>query len=178
MFTMKFQKSKVGGLPAFQLSMPDTSLILQAVAADKDKADWVVDRILRNVNNSVKLIDYAGKDQTVESVLGLIAEGMVVSNGTTYTADDFQSEWVKGLAEFVSTNPKVAEDKVAAVKELLAKAVRHGGKTQLSTKQCEAILALFGESANDHDILATAAANAKWKLEEDKKADNALDFLA
>ena len=167
MFTMNFKRT--AGAPAFSLSMPDASLVLQEVAKDEEKASAILGSFLRKINDGngkggIKLYDESGNIWNVEKTLSIIAQGMAVSNSSTWTAEDFANEWASGLNEL--TAALVPTEKIEAAKAILAQAVRHGGKGQLSEKQCQAIIRVYGAATNDSDVIAVAVANAKARKAE------------
>lgn len=178
MLTMNFKKTV--GAPAFQLSMSDASVILVEVAKDEEKATALLTSFLRKVNDGngkggIKLYDESGSVWSVEKTLSIIAQGMAVSNSSTWTAEDFANEWAGGLSEL--TMALVPAEKIEAAKAILAQAVRHGGKGQLTEKQCEAIIKVYGSATADSDVIAVGVTNAKARAAEIAAQNSLLDSL-
>lgn len=173
MLTVTFQKSKLGDTPAFSLSMPDAKLCLAALS--EEQAQAVVKKTLRAYNDGsgkggLRLFDEANKIWTAEHFANIISQGMAFSSKTTYDATDFATAWADSVGEivagvFTNADGVLNEKAVAAMKDWLALAVRHGGKGQLAEKQCDAIIKYFGEVAGD-DLIATAVVNAKTRKQE------------
>ena len=179
MFTMNFKKT--AGAPAFQLSMPSASLVLTEVAKDEEKASAILGSFLRKVNDGngkggIKLYDESGNIWSVEKTLSIIAQGMAVSNSSTWTAEDFANEWASGLNELTEALVPTTE-KIEAAKAILAQAVRHGGKGQLTEKQCQAIIKVYGAATNDSDVIAVGVTNAKARAAEIAAQNSLIDSL-
>ena len=178
MFTMNFKKTV--GAPAFQLSMPNASLVLTEVAKDEEKASAILGGFLRKINDGngkggIKLYDESGNVWSTEKTLSIIAQGMAVSNSSTWTAEDFANEWASGLNEL--TAALVPTEKIEAAKAILAQAVRHGGKGQLTEKQCQAIIKVYGAATNDSDVIAVGVTNAKARAAEIEAQNSLIDSL-
>ena len=175
---LKFNKSKIGDIPAFSIEMPEPRLIVNAM--NEEQLTWLVGGALRGINSAtgfggIKLYDESLNVWNVEKTLSIISQGMAISNSQTFTEADFNSLWAKELRE--STLALVEPDKLEAARAILAKAVRHGGKAQLTEQECAAIVKRFSDATNDHDVFAIAVSNAKQRSEEIKKLADALsDF--
>lgn len=175
---LKFNKSKIGDIPAFAIEMPEPRLIVQAM--NDEQLTWLVSGALRGINSAtgyggIKLYDESGNVWSVDKTLSIISQGMAISNSQTFTESDFNAVWAKDLREL--TLATVDADKLEAAKAILAKAVRHGGKAQLTEQECAAIVKRFSDATNDHDVFAIAVANAKQRSEEIRKlADAVADF--
>jgi hypothetical protein len=176
---LKFNKSKVGDLPAFAIEMPEPRLVVNAM--NEEQLEWLVGGALRGINSAtgfggIKLYDESLNVWSVEKTLSIISQGMAISNSQTFTEADFASVWAKDLREL--TLATVDADKLEAAKAILAKAVRHGGKAQLTGAECKAIVARFSDATNDHEVFAIAVANAKQRIDEIRKSDALADALA
>lgn len=167
MITVKFEKSKRGETPAFQLAMPAASLCLAAL--NEEQAEAVLTKFLRAVNDGsgkggLKLFDEAGKVWNAEHFANIVSQAMAFSSKTTYDATDFATAWADSVGAIVAetiTKPGAQ----AVIKEWLALAVRHGGRNQLSEQQCDILLAKFSDVAGD-DLISTAVVNAKTRKQE------------
>ena len=175
---LKFNKSKVGDLPAFTIEMPEPRLIVDAMS--EEQLSWLVGGALRGINSAtgfggIKLYDKSLNVWSVDKTLSIISQGMAISNSQTFTEADFASVWAKDLREL--TLATVDADKLEAAKAILAKAVRHGGKAQLTEAECAGIIKRFSDATNDHEVFAIAVANAKQRKDEiSKLADALADF--
>lgn len=167
MITVKFQKSKLGDTPAFQLAMPAASLCLAAL--NEEQAEAVLTKFLRAANDGsgkggLKLFDEAGKVWNAEHFANIVSQAMAFSSKTTYDATDFATAWADSVGAIVAE--KIAKlEAQAVIKEWLALAVRHGGRNQLSEQQCDVLLSKFGDVVGD-DLIATAIVNAKSRKQE------------
>ena len=175
---LKFNKSKVGDIPAFSIEMPEPRLIVNAMT--EEQLSWLVGGALRGINSAtgfggIKLYDESLNVWNVDKTLSIFAQGMAISNSQTFTEADFASVWAKDLREL--TLATVDADKLDAAKVILAKAVRHGGKAQLTEAECNGIIKRFSDATNDHEVFAIAVANAKQRSDEIRKLADALaDF--
>ena len=175
---LKFNKSKVGDIPAFSIEMPEPRLVVNAM--NDEQLTWLVGGALRGINSAtgfggIKLYDESLNVWNVDKTLSIIAQGMAISNSQTFTEADFANVWTKDLREL--TLATVDADKLDAAKAILAKAVRHGGKAQLTESECNAIIKRFADATNDHEVFAIAVSNAKQRADEIAKLNSALsDF--
>jgi hypothetical protein len=174
MFKVKFQKSKLGALPAFAISLPDSKVVLESINARQDStmADYIVTSILRGINDSkglagIKLFDHSGDVWSCEKFQAILAEGMAASASQTFTETEFAHEWATGLQDIVAS--VVQPEMLEKAKNTIAIAVRHGGAAQMKRVQHEAILARFADCADEHEVIAIAVDKARKYIAEDDK---------
>lgn len=169
MFKLAFQKSRVGNTPAFSFHTSNPEVVLTYLAQNEPElCGYVVDKILRHVNQSISLYDCAANKVLADrDVAGLLAQARAHSNAKCLTAEEFAHEWAAGLSELVAG--VVPEAGIEAAKAVLALSVKKGGRDQLTESVSRRIIDRFADCAESHEVLATAVCNAKSRIAEIEK---------